>query len=172
VSTACAKAVASPCLMPRGHAKVLAARMAGIPDSLIVQCRLALGVTQQEFAQIFGYTKRTVQRWEERGAALIPSEIETLARVLYPVRPDLAAQVAEAADTTLDRIGVGALGASAATAASDPIDSVVNAAAEAIGVTADAIRPAVCAAFRRAQELGLDVLAAAARLEADERRSK
>ena len=47
---------------------------------------------------------------------------------------------------------------------SDAIDSVVRAAADAMGVTPDAIRPAVAAAFERARDAGLDVQAVAERL--------
>jgi hypothetical protein len=46
----------------------------------------------------------------------------------------------------------------------DPIDSVVRAAADVMGVTPDAIRPAIAAAFARASEAGLDVQAVAEKL--------
>jgi hypothetical protein len=49
-------------------------------------------------------------------------------------------------------------------AMSDPIDSVVRAAADVMGVTPDAIRPAIAAAFARALEAGLDVEAVAEKL--------
>ena len=71
-----------------------------------------------------------------------------LPRALCPVRPDLAAQIAATVGTTLDELGiVPAAEASQRTAPSDAIDSVVRAAADAMGVSPDAIRPAVAAAF-------------------------
>jgi transcriptional regulator with XRE-family HTH domain len=125
---------------------------------------MALGLTQQEFGDILERTKRTVQRWEERGATLLPSEVEALARALHPVRPDLAEQIAVSADASLDRLGIASPGAAGPMAMSDRIDSVVCSAADVMGVTPDAIRPAIAAAFVRANELGLDVQAVAAEL--------
>jgi hypothetical protein len=138
--------------------------MAGASNNLLIQCRMALGLTQQEFGEIVGLTKRTIQRWEERGATLIPSEIEALARALHPVRPDLAEQIVATVATTLDRLGIVPAGATSPMAMSDPIASVVRAAADVMGVPPDAIRPAIAAAFVRAHEVGLDVRAVAEKL--------
>jgi transcriptional regulator with XRE-family HTH domain len=146
--------------------------MAITPDTLLVQCRVALGLTQKEFGDIVGRTKRTVQRWEERGATLISSEVEALAHALNPVRPELAAQIAAVADTTLERLGIVPAGAQNTMATSDPIDSVVRAAADVMGVTPDAIRPALAAAFARARAIGLDVQAVAERLNRRETRGE
>jgi transcriptional regulator with XRE-family HTH domain len=129
---------------------------------------MALRLTQQEFGDIVGCTKRTVQRWEERGATLIPSQVEALAHALYPIQADLAAQVAAAVDTTLDRLGIAPSGAASPMAMCDPIDSVVRAAADVMGVTPDTIRPAIAAAFVRAREVGLDVQAVAEKLNRPE----
>jgi hypothetical protein len=129
--------------------------MAGTSDTLLIHCRMALGLTQPEFGDIFGRSKRTVQRWEDHGTTLIPSEVEALARVLLPVRPDLAAQIAASADTTIDRLGIVPARAASPMTTSDGTDSVVRAAADAMGVTPDAIRPAIAAAFVRAREIGL-----------------
>ena len=131
---------------------------------------MALGLTQKEFGDIVGKTKRTVQRWEEDGVALIPSEVKAFAQALCPVRPDLAAQMAAAANTTLDELGIVPAAHASRTAPSDAIDSVVRAAAEAMGVSPDAIRPAVAAAFVRARDAGLDVQAVVDRLNRPETR--
>jgi glutathione S-transferase len=48
---------------------------------------MALGLTQQEFGDIFGRTKRTVQRWEDHGTTLIPSEVEALAAGVFSHSP-------------------------------------------------------------------------------------
>jgi hypothetical protein len=126
---------------------------------------MALGLTQQEFADIFGRTKRTVHRWEERGTLLLPSEAAALARALYPVRPDLAAEIAATASTTLDRLGLAPAPTPSKAPLADPIDAVVRAAAEVMGVAAEAIRPALAAAFVRASEAGLDVKVLAEKLK-------
>jgi transcriptional regulator with XRE-family HTH domain len=131
--------------------------MAGASDILLIQCRMALGLSQQGFGDLLGRTKRTVQRWEDRGTALMLSEVEVLARALLPVRPDLAVQIADSAATTLDQLGIPPAGDASPRASSTPTDSVVRAAAEVLGVTPDAIRPAIAAAFVRAREAGLDV---------------
>jgi len=138
--------------------------MASASSTLIVQCRMALGLTQKELGDIVGSTKRTVQRWEGSGALLTPSQVEALARALCPVRPDLAEQIAAVAGTTLDNLGIAPPTDASPPSPSDAIDSVVRAAAGAMGVTPDAIRPAVAAAFERACDAGLDVQAVAERL--------
>jgi transcriptional regulator with XRE-family HTH domain len=135
--------------------------MALASNSLLLQSRMALGLTQQAFGDIVGLTKRTIQRWEERGATLTPLEVEALAQALNPVRPDLAAEIAAAADTTLERLGIAPAEARSSMASSDPVESVVRAAADVMRVTPDAIRPAIAAAFARASEVGLDVQAVA-----------
>jgi transcriptional regulator with XRE-family HTH domain len=138
--------------------------MASIDGALLTHCQMALGLTQGELADLLGCTKRTIQRWEDRGASLLAPALEALARALYPVRPDLAAQVATAGRTTLDQLGIPSGAAPGVPAISEPIESMVRSAAEAIGVTPEAVRPAIAAAFARARELGLDVQTVAERL--------
>jgi transcriptional regulator with XRE-family HTH domain len=148
--------------------------MSGISSSLVIQCRIALGLTQQEFGDMVGCTKRTVQRWEDRGALLVQPEAEALVRAVHPARPDLAEQIAAALEMTLEQLRVAPREAASPMAMSDPpdpIDSVVRAAAEAIGVTPDAILPAIAAAFERARDAGLDVQTVADRLRAAARSS-
>jgi|HubBroStandDraft_6_1064221.scaffolds.fasta_scaffold156747_1 transcriptional regulator with XRE-family HTH domain len=140
---------------------------ASIGSTLLMNCRMALGLTQQQFADIFGCTKRTVIRWEERGTVLLAPALEALARALYPVRPDLAAQVAAAGETTLEQLGIPSAAGSGHMAIFEPIEpieSIVRAAADAMGVTPEAVRPALAAAFARAREVGLDVQTVAEKL--------
>ncbi len=118
---------------------------------------MALALSQQQFGDIIGRTKRTIQRWEERGTSLLPSEVKALARRLHPIRADLAAQLAAAAGTTLDDLGIPSAVSSSSVQTAAPIDRVMDAAASAMGVTREAIRPAVAAAFAKAHEVGLDV---------------
>jgi hypothetical protein len=145
--------------------------MADPSNTLLTECQLALGITQEDLGNIVGRTKRTVQRWQQRGATLLPSEAEALARALCPARPDLAERIASAAGTTLDALGIDPTQVSHGTATSNPIDSVVRAAADAMGLTTDAIRPAVAAAFTRAGELGMDVHAVAKALSESQKTS-
>src|SRR5580692_9455687 len=117
--------------------------MAGIDGALLTHCQMALGLTQQELADLLGCTKRTIQRWEDRGTTLLPPALEALARALYPVRPDLAARVAAGGDTTLDKLGIPSAAAAAAPVTSEPIEAIVRSAADAMAVTPEAVRPAI-----------------------------
>jgi hypothetical protein len=93
-----------------------------------------------------GLTRRTVQRWEDDGA-LVPTEtIVTLAAALDGVRPDLAAQCRAIASQDPEM-------------PTDPeaITRILEAAAKAAGTSADAVRPAVEAAFREARAVGASV---------------
>jgi transcriptional regulator with XRE-family HTH domain len=145
--------------------------MAGIDSVLLIHCQMALGLTQQELADLLGCTKRTIQRWQDKGGSLLPSGIETLARALYPVRPDLAEQVAAAGHTTLEQLGIPSVAASGPPAISEPIEAIVRSAAEAMGVAPEVVRPAIATAFAGAREVGLDVQAVATYLQARADRS-
>lgn len=160
-------APSSPC---RGnHAKTHATRMASPSSTLVVQSRMALGLSQREFGDLVGRSERTIQRWEDRGVAFIPWEVETLARALHPVRPDLAAQVAAMGDTSLQQLGLAtASSAGAPTSTAASIEAVVGAAAQVLGVSPDTIRPAIAAAFAKARDAGLDVAVVAQGLTARE----
>jgi transcriptional regulator with XRE-family HTH domain len=128
--------------------------MASVSNVLIIQCRMALGLTQDGLGDLLGCTKRSIQRYEDGGASLVPPQIEALARAVYPVQPDLAAQIAASGETTLERLG---LVPPSPSATSESIDAVVRAAADVMGVPPDAIRPAIAVAFAKARDLGLDV---------------
>jgi transcriptional regulator with XRE-family HTH domain len=134
-----------------------ALRMTGASHTLLIHCRLALGLSQQEFAALVGVTKRTLMRWEERGTVLLPPQATALARALNGVRPDLAVQVAASVGATLPKLGVVPAADSSPTTISDPVDSVVRAAASVMGCAPNDIRGAVAAAFAQAREIGLDV---------------
>jgi hypothetical protein len=97
-----------------------------------------------------------------------------LAARVFPVKPELAGEIAALAGTTLEDLGV----AVATPVSSRPrprvdliVDTVVCAAADAMGTTPEAIRPALRAAFRRANaaEFTLDELDAALGGQARER---
>ena len=143
--------------------------MAGVSNILFVECQMALGLTQEQFGELFGHSKRTIQRWQEKGATLLPSQLEALARAVCRVRPDLAVRIAEGAGTSLDALGIDPAQVGPRATEPSPIDAVVIAAADAIGVTPEAVRPALAAAFIRAGQLGLDVDAVARALSEPEK---
>ncbi len=128
--------------------------MVSFPSLLVIECRMALGLTQERFGDMFGQTKRTVQRWEARGGMLLSSQVETLMSALQGVRPDLAERVASTG------------GEASVVARAAALESVVRAEADAMGVAPEAVRPAVAAAFARAVEANLDVHTVAQALKA------
>jgi hypothetical protein len=128
---------------------------------LMTLCQLALGLTQKEMGDLLGKNRRTIQRWQARGGDLMPDEAETLAKALRPERPDLADQVLALGQATATTLGIPPV------ATPEAIDAILQAAAEAAeGVSAQAIRAAVTAAFVKAAQGGFHVKGVAAGLEA------
>jgi DNA-binding XRE family transcriptional regulator len=124
--------------------------------------RQALGATQEELGRLLGVSRRTAQRWSSQG---IPSyELMALARLVHPRDPALASEIAAALGTTLEAAGIAPPAppppapAPAAPPISDGVvDAVVCAAAEAMDMMPNEIRPGLLAAFARAKEIGLTV---------------
>jgi hypothetical protein len=139
---------------------------------LLIQTRRALHLSQRELGERLGMVKRTMQRWEARGAILLPSHIRILATALYPENPALAARMAAYGHTSLRELGLevpppALLPPVAPLATSILVDSILCVAADAIGVAPSAIRPALAKAFLRAREVALDVSAVADSLTGD-----
>jgi transcriptional regulator with XRE-family HTH domain len=130
--------------------------------ALLTHCQLALGLTQEEFADLLGKNRRTIQRWQESGFDPTADQVETLANALRPVRPDLAEQVLELGRRAAFVAGVSP---SARRATADVIDGILRAAADAGGTSPEAIRPALTAALLKAQEAGVEVSAIVAGLK-------
>jgi hypothetical protein len=135
--------------------------MAFDPKAVFEMCRQALGATQEELGLMLGVSRRTAQRWSTQG---IPSyELIDLARVVHPRAPALAAEIVAALGTTLDRAGIvpPAPPAAPAAALTHPpdvvVDAVVCAAADAMQMLPNEVRPGLHAAFARAKEIGLSV---------------
>ncbi len=140
---------------------------------LLIETRQALLLSQGQLAEMMGVVKRTMQRWEDRGAILLPSHIQTLATAVHPKDPALAARIAAYGNTSLEALGLVKPAPPApppAPPAPPPpaplptsllVDSIVCVAADAIGLQPRAIRPALEAAFVRAREVRLDVGAVA-----------
>lgn len=141
-----------------------------ISGVLVIQARIALGLSQRKLGEMLGISERTVQRWEDGGAIVLPHTIATLTTEVLPKDPDLAARIAAHAGTSLAQLGVEKAPEPAPPPPAPPpppalpplptetlVDSIVCVAADAIGVLPRAIRPALAAAFRRAREVRLEV---------------
>lgn len=134
------------------------------PGSLMLECQFALKLNQQEFAALLGRDRRTVQRWQQTGMALDLVQAETLANALRPTRPDLADQIVELGKQHAELAG---LARPVTPASQEVIATILEAAAASSGVSVEAIRPGVMAAFEKAAEGGVDVEEVVAGLSAD-----
>ena len=160
--------------------------MPGISALLVVQSRIALGLSQRKYGELLGIAERTVQRWEDGGATVLLSTIATLAAAVYPKDPALAGRIATGFGTSLLQLGLEKPPEPPVVVVPAPppppplpplptftlVDSIVCVAADAIGVMPRAIRPALAAAFQRALEVRLDVGAVAGSLNADDGRTR
>ena len=126
---------------------------------LVSEVRRALTMSGNDLAKALGWSRRTGQRWARQGGPSSPVVLD-MARLVFPVNPQLAAEVALAGGSTLEGLG---LVKPAPPPLPPPrpvypervVDAVVCAAAEAMQATPQQARPAVLAAFACAQELGL-----------------
>jgi hypothetical protein len=128
---------------------------------LVKAVRHALTMSQNDLAKALGWSRRTGQRWAKHGG---PSSmvVQDMARLVFPVDAQLAAEVALAGGSSLEALGLvrpapPALPPPRPVLPERVVDAVVCAAAEAMQVTPQQARPAVLAAFSCAQELGLVV---------------
>jgi hypothetical protein len=128
---------------------------------LLVHSQMALQLTQQQLADLLGVSKRTVQRWQDRGGSLLPVHAERLASAVRSMRPDLAEKAMALGQAQAATLGVPG---PAVPASVEAITSILEAAGEAAGLSSDAVRAAVTAAFEHADAEGLDVAAVIAGL--------
>jgi hypothetical protein len=105
--------------------------------------------------KLLGCSKRTVQRWAAGQAHPDAEQLATLARRVYPEDAGLAAELAAAADQTLESLRLVKPAPSASAAESARADAVVCAGADAVDTTPSVVRAILLAALRRARELGL-----------------
>ena len=143
---------------------------------LVGRARIALRLTQRELGAMFHASMRTAHRWEGGEAYPDVEQVLTLARAVFPQDPQLAAELAHEAGTTLEGMGLvlppQAAPAVVAPAAPPPrpfppvglmIDSIVLAAVDAAeGLTAtpatrQSVRDILRAGFSRAHGLGLTI---------------
>jgi hypothetical protein len=129
---------------------------------LLHDARGVLQVTQNGLGEMLGASRRTAQRWAAGASFPSAAQLASLAALVHPREPALAAQLAEAAGSSLERLGIvpPVTGPSAALM----VDSVVCAAAEAMDALPRVVRPALLAAVRRARQLGLTLEAVEAAL--------
>jgi DNA-binding XRE family transcriptional regulator len=155
---------------------------------LLVLAREALGLNQQKLADLAGSSLRTVQRWENGRAKPSSWHIHPLADAVRTADPQLAAELDELAPRPAPPVPLVVVSASptlpppppsplpspapAPAPVSAPIaddilvDAVVCAAAEAMAMTPQAVRPAIHAAFARARDARLTIEAVLAVLAA------
>jgi len=140
---------------------------------LLVRARRALDLPSQgALGEALGSSARSGQRWERDESKPSADQVHQLARRVSPIDAALAAELAEASDTTLLALGLEVPPAPAVVTTAAPVappppppppdpihivDTVVCAAAEAMQLMPEAIRPALRAAFRRARLTGLSV---------------
>jgi DNA-binding XRE family transcriptional regulator len=139
---------------------------------LIVQARQALLLNQEELADRVGSSTRTVQRWEVGRSAPAPFHIHALADAARALDPALAAQLDAFAPRAPAKAADPAPAPALAPSTPVLVDAIVCAAAEAMGVSPQAVRPALLAAFARARDVGLDADSVAAVLAPPEPAAK
>jgi hypothetical protein len=134
------------------------------------RCTLGIG-SQGALGELLGSSARSGQRWERRQASPSERQLRNLAALVFPKDRDLAAEIAAAAGTDLRGLGLGQPdGPPRLTLdAAHAVDLLVCAAADAMNVTPEAVRPALRAAFARARLVGLSVEAVEAALRASNR---
>jgi DNA-binding XRE family transcriptional regulator len=142
-----------------------------VEPALIVYAQSALGTSQEELGKKLGVSRRTMTRWTRGDSHPSPQEWANLARLVYPRNRALAEEIATKLKETLVTLGIEGPPAPPPAPpppspapvprpfppAGDLVDSVVCAAADAIGVTPRAVRPALVAAFDRYASLGLSL---------------
>ena len=137
-------------------------RSAAFRDALRY-ARAQLRLHQGELGAIAGFSRRTVVRWELGATVPAGDNLARLVRSLHLRDPALAARVATAAGSSLERLGVAALPAGASGSAGqrsptrDAFDLAVHAAAEAMDASPRAVRPGVVAALGRLAGLGVSL---------------
>jgi DNA-binding XRE family transcriptional regulator len=136
-------------------------------STLLLHAQMALRMSQERFGALIGVSRRTIIRWETSRPRVSLQTKKTVVQAVHPVDAPLAAAIAKGFGETLESLGVlppPSLAPALPPPPPGPIiaaphlaDSVVCAAAEAVGLAPQAIRPALLAAFERAASVGLSV---------------
>lgn len=147
-----------------------------IDPALLVYAQQALGCSQEQLGEVAGVSRRTVTRWISDGSAPSIAEWARIARAVYPRDRALSERIAKAMGESLITLGLESPPPPPPPPApvlpdplpagppprpfpptNDLVDSIVCAAAEAIGSPPGSMRPALIAAFDRAASLGLEL---------------
>jgi DNA-binding XRE family transcriptional regulator len=130
---------------------------------LTFDARIALGLNQRTLGEALGVSKRTVQRWDARQGQPFPWQLAKIATLVASKDVQLAAKIAAAGGTSLEQLGIDAppvvapLPAAPRTPLQRLVDVVVCAAAEALAVAPQSVRPALLAAFTKARDVDLTI---------------
>jgi transcriptional regulator with XRE-family HTH domain len=135
---------------------------------LLGEARVLLGMSQKDFGYAVGSSHRTAVRWDAGRSEPARHHLESLAKLLHPESPPLAAEIALAIGETLESLGLEAPAPPASPPPPPPlpppgpiareadlIDALVLVAVEHSGILPGAVRPWLHAVFKRAIELGL-----------------
>jgi hypothetical protein len=133
--------------------------------TLLWEARTLLDVgSQGDMGELLGSSRRSGQRWAREEATPAKEQLHRLAALVFPKNSHLAAEIAELGGSTLQQLGIvrppqppPPPPSPAPPDAIHIVDTVVCAAAEAMQLMPDAIRPALRAAFRRARLARLTV---------------
>ncbi|MHB8420665.1 MAG: hypothetical protein ACYDCL_21545 [Myxococcales bacterium] len=149
-------------------------------QQLVFEARRLVAYTNRDFAKLTGVSLRTVERYNRNFGISHSGQTHKLIAAVYPKNAELARQLAVASGTSLEALGLvpPAPAVSAAPPAppappppapvpearSEHADAVLLAAAHAMNLPPEAVRPAVAAALARARDLGVSVAGLAERL--------
>jgi hypothetical protein len=119
-----------------------------VPARFLVEAEWKLKMSHGQFANLLGVSRRSIIRWESRGAQVLTGSMLKLAVALDAVSPELAAECRTlvSQDPTVP-------------ASDEIVDAILRAAALALGTSPEAVRPGVDAAFRAARSRGVSAQA-------------
>ncbi len=141
---------------------------------LVAEASLALGDTYDALAPKLRTSTRTISRWGAEQSTPSKTTLAELARLVHPVDAKLADEIARAAGTSLEGLGLAASGAPSdlPLLPSHVVDLLVCAGAEALAVSPQAMRPATEATIARMLELGLSPMDADRALRAAKKKPR
>lgn len=142
--------------------------------ALEAEARRVAGLNQRTLSELLGCSRRTIQRLDASNGSLTAPQWCKVAGAVYPHDAALAARVAAAGGSTLEKLGLVRPAPAQTPAVVPPLgppvatippallirhlaDVVVYAAAEALAVPPQSARPALLAAFSKAVEVRLTV---------------
>lgn len=134
--------------LPGGHAPW--ENVSAMLRETLFRVQRAAGINNTTLAKLLGCSTKTIGRYYARGGVLLPHHWETLARVVHPRDPQLAAELAKSAGRTLAEMGL-----ERAPTREHLVDSILCVAADALQTTPRAMRPGLAAALERMTALGL-----------------